>query len=81
MGCPVRGLARGALGECGQVAGLPEFDEVLEPGEQAHQAGDDQSFQWRGQPSALPAWRGGGAQACDLFGQGGLMRCHCPRSN
>ena len=54
-----------------ELAGLPLLDEVLQPAENAHQAGDDQGVQRRRHPDMPPLCGASGTQAGELLAQGG----------
>ena len=57
------GLTRGGLagGGCGELAGLPEQEEVFEAGEDAREQGGEYGVQGNGQHSPGSPRRGGGA--------------------
>jgi hypothetical protein len=57
----------------GELAGLPELDEVFQAGEQAAEAGHDQGLHRRGQPAPGAIRLRGVTQGGDLVRQGGLM--------
>lgn len=65
-------MARGAAG-LGELAGLPEEDELLDAAEQAGEAGDDEGVQGGHHPAMGDLVQGFGADAGDLAGQWGWM--------
>ena len=64
------GGVRRVDGGVGELAGLPEQDELFQAGEQAREAGRDEGVQGRGQPGLRLVGLGGGAQTGELVGQG-----------
>ena len=65
---------RGAGGtgrQRGELAGLPEGEDVFEACEDAGQAGDDEGVHAVGHPTGRRRRRQGGAQAGELVAQGG----------
>ena len=56
----------------GELAGLPELEELFQPTEQAHEAGHDEGVQRGGEPAARVIFRRGDAQAGDVVGQVGF---------
>ena len=63
-------LGRGVVAEFGEVAGLPEPQDLLQAGEDAGEDGGDQGVQGGGQnPGVSVGGGGGGAQAGEPVGQ------------
>jgi len=70
-----RGVALliGTRPEGGELAGLPEFDQVLQARQQQGQGGEDEGVECRHQPGlggvAVGFGTGGGSEAGDVAGQ------------
>ena len=71
----VRRRWRGCGAGRGQLAGLPEVEQIFEPGEQAGEGGENQGVQSRDHPGLRGALVGfgtdGGGDGASLCGQGG----------
>ena len=68
----------GGWGECGELAGAPEVDQVGEAVDEAQEAGDDHGVQGVGQPCRCVLGRDGGAQGGEAFVQQGWLIGHVP---
>ena len=79
-----RGFCRGVGAQCGgaaglrgrELAGLPEHEDLFEPGEQARQAGHDEGMHGGRNPGALLLGLRGVAQAGELLAEGGGQGFH-----
>jgi len=57
----------------GEVAGLPEQDELFQPADEAREAGHDEGVQCRGQPIRCHVRGRAGAKAAEVVAQDGRV--------
>ena len=65
----------------GELAGLPELEDLLEAGENAAEGGDDEGVDGGRNPGALLLCQHGAVQAGDLVAEGGCMCFHATDDN
>ena len=75
------GGAGGADLRRGEVARLPEVEDLFQAAEDARQDGDDQGVDGGGNPGTLLLCLRGAAQAGDLVAEGGCVCFHGSHTN